>query len=184
MVSGSRPRRRARGFLVVLAALVCALVLPASTVAASAATGVLRTGLPNHTLTPGTTNPAVTQATIHSTICKSGWTATIRPPTSYTNRLKAQQLVAYGYTDRSFADYEEDHLISLELGGSPTSPKNLWPEPHHIRLASGLDVGSYTKDALETHLKREICAGQITLRAAQHEIATNWVTGWKAWKGR
>jgi hypothetical protein len=25
-------------------------------------------------------------------------------------------------------DYEEDHLISLELGGAPRDPKNLWPQ--------------------------------------------------------
>jgi hypothetical protein len=38
---------------------------------------------PDPTCTPGALNPAVTQATIGSTICKSGWTATIprRRPT-------------------------------------------------------------------------------------------------------
>jgi len=42
-------------------------------------------------------NPAVTQATIAATICVAGYTATIRPPTSVTNRIKAHQIAAYGY---------------------------------------------------------------------------------------
>jgi hypothetical protein len=147
--------------------------------AAPAATAVLRTGLPDRALTPGVTNPAVTQATIHSTICVSGWTATIRPPSSYTNALKRSQIAAYGYSDTKLADYEEDHLISLELGGSPRSAKNLWPEPHHIRLANGTDVGSYAKDGFENALKRKVCAGTLSLASAQREIALNWVKYWR-----
>jgi hypothetical protein len=69
--------------------------------------------------TPGATNPDVTQDNIKRTICKSGWTDTIRPPTSYTNSLKRQQIVAYQYRDKNLAHYEEDHLISLQLGGHP-----------------------------------------------------------------
>jgi hypothetical protein len=48
--------------------------------------------LPDPTITPGVLNPNVRQATIGKTICKSGWTATIRPPVSYTNALKIQQM--------------------------------------------------------------------------------------------
>ena len=77
---------------------------------------------------------------------------------------------------------EEDHLVSLELGGSPRSTKNLWPEPHHIEVG-GLDLGSYTKDGFETHLKSLVCAGKLTLNKARAEIAGNWVAYWKAWKG-
>src|ERR1700751_1081179 len=46
--------------------------------------------LPDPPCTPGATNPTVTQATIHQTICTSGWTATVRPPESYTEQLKYQ----------------------------------------------------------------------------------------------
>lgn len=45
-------------------------------------------GLPDRHCTPGAVNPAVTQKNIHSTICKKGWTATIRPRESYTEALK------------------------------------------------------------------------------------------------
>src|SRR5689334_15986180 len=48
--------------------------------------------------TPGATNPHVTQANIRTTICVVHWTTTIRPPVSYTNALKRQQLVTLGDT--------------------------------------------------------------------------------------
>jgi hypothetical protein len=79
--------------------------------------------------TPGVLNPDVTQASINSTICVRGWTKTIRPPTSYTNALKRKQMREYG-VGGPLSDYQEDHLISLELGGHPTDPRNLWPEPY------------------------------------------------------
>jgi hypothetical protein len=68
---------------------------------------------------PGVLNPDVTQANVNSTICVQGWTRTIRPPTSYTNALKRKQMREYG-VGGSPSDYQEDHLISLELGGHPT----------------------------------------------------------------
>lgn len=80
-------------------------------------------GEPDPLRTPGALNPAVNQANIHSTICVSGWTATIRPPVSFTNSLKAKQIGEYGYSDTKMASYEEDHLISLELGGAPAASR-------------------------------------------------------------
>ena len=161
-----------------VATLLVALILATPIEAATPASAVLRTGLPNRSLTPGVTNPAVTQATIHRTICVSGWTATIRPSSSYTTALKIRQLATYGFSDSRLADYEEDHLISLELGGSPTSARNLWPEPHHLRVG-GLDLGSYAKDGFENHLRSLVCAGRLSLTGAQHEIAINWVAYWR-----
>lgn len=67
--------------------------------------------LPNPRLTPGATNPAVTQADIYSTICARGYTRTIRPAERYTERLKRRQIRAYGYRDRKIWHYEEDHLL-------------------------------------------------------------------------
>src|SRR3954449_3169647 len=80
-------------------------------------------------LTPGVLNPAVTQANIGSTVCRHGWTRTIRPPVSYTNALKAKGLRRYRLRGPPSA-FQEDHLISLELGGDPVDPRNLWPEPY------------------------------------------------------
>jgi hypothetical protein len=132
-------------------------------------------GEPDPSLTPGALNPAVTQATVGSTICVSGWTATIRPSESFTNELKVEQIGQYSYSDTSTSSYEEDHLISLELGGAPADPRNLWPEPYTISLADGRPTGAHTKDGFETKLKSEVCAGTITLALAQAEIGDHWV---------
>src|SRR5205807_9558373 len=75
------------------------------------------------TLTPGALHPEVTPARIRQTICSRGWTTTIRPPSSFTSGLKLDQMRDYGFTGTA-ADYEEDHFISLELGGAPADPKN------------------------------------------------------------
>jgi hypothetical protein len=130
--------------------------------------------LPDPSCTPGALNPDVTQDTIDSTICVSGWTSTIRPSTSYTNKLKAAGIIAYGYSDTSMSDYEEDHFVPLELGGSPTSPDNLWPEPHYDTDSSGLT--SYSKDSVENKLKTAVCNGTVTLADAQNAIMTDWTT--------
>jgi hypothetical protein len=70
--------------------------------------------------TPGVLNPEVRQETVADTICTQGWTRTIRPPTSYTNELKLRQMLEYGVGGDP-SGYQEDHLISLELGGHPTT---------------------------------------------------------------
>lgn len=120
---------------------------------------------------PGVTNPNVTQTNIGQTICVSGWTATIRPPASYTTNLKIQQLKSLGYADQNPASYEEDHLISLELGGNPTDPNNLWPEPYNASVPDG---GAKFKDQTENYLKSQVCSGNITLQIAQQEIVSDW----------
>jgi len=109
--------------------------------------------------TPGVLNPDVTQATIRTTICVRGWTDTVRPPTEYTNELKRRQMRAYGETG-ALSSYQEDHLISLELGGHPTDPRNLWPEPYP--RASQVDT-------IENDLNRRVCDGSLTLAEAQIE---------------
>lgn len=133
-------------------------------------------GLPDPTCTPGATNSNVTQDNIYSTICVSGWTATVRPPTSYTNPLKIASIQDYRYNVTLLSDYEEDHLIPLELGGNPTSVYNLWAQPHEA------SYGSYQKDALENYLKSQVCNGKLQLAQAQREIATDWVQYWQLYK--
>ncbi len=108
-------------------------------------------------LTPGALNPDVTQATIRATICRDGWTRTIRPPTDYTNDLKRRQMRLYGRRG-VLGDFQEDHLISLELGGHPTDPRNLWPQPYPRASAV---------DAIENELNREVCSGELSLADAQ-----------------
>ena len=115
--------------------------------------------MPDPTCTPGAIDPAVTQQNIASTICRSGYTATVRPSTSQTNKVKSQMYKVYGIPVGTTS--ELDHLVSLELGGS-NDIANLWPE-----------VGSLPnpKDKVENDLHRAVCSGEVTLAAAQHAIA-------------
>ncbi len=124
---------------------------------------------------PGSINPAITQDNIQTTICVPGFTGRpgYRPLSDYTTSLKIKQLKAYGNKDQKTGDYEEDHLISLELGGNPTDPNNLWPEPYTASIADG---GAKTKDKVENYLHAQVCSGAITLQDAQIEVVTDWYT--------
>jgi len=122
---------------------------------------VRRSGAPSivadPVLTPGVLNAAVTQANIGSTVCRRGWTRTVRPPTDYTNALKRKQMRVYHEHGPPSA-YQEDHLISLELGGDPTDPRNLWPEPY---------PRASTVDRIENELNAQVCSGSRSLWDAQ-----------------
>jgi hypothetical protein len=110
-------------------------------------------------------NPSVTQQTIGSTICVSGWSESVRPPEDITEQEKVASMAAYG--DAGAPDrYEYDHLVSLELGGATNDPRNLWPEP---------GASPNPKDDVENALHVKVCEGQVTLREAQRLIATSWV---------
>lgn len=122
--------------------------------------------LPDPACTPGATDSAVTQSDLGSTICQAGWTETVRPPESFTEPLKYEQMAAYGDSGSAGA-FEEDHLVPLELGGSPTSPLNLWPEP---------GATPNPKDAVENAANHAVCDGQMTLAQAQQAIASDWIT--------
>ena len=124
--------------------------------------------LPDPRCTPGSIDPIVTQGNIRSTICKSGWTATVRPPESQTERFKYD--VAYpAYSTPQSEKTELDHLVPLELGGS-NDATNLWPEPH---------PSSYVKDGGENALNAAVCEGRVSLAAARDAIAANWLTAEK-----
>lgn len=133
--------------------------------------------LPDARMTPGATNPNVTQADIQETICVRGYTKTIRPPAYYTNRLKKKQMAQYGYSDRNPKHYEEDHLIPLEIGGNPTDKANLWPEPRRTQWSAKM------KDKLENKLHRMVCNGRLPLIKAQQAIASNWIDAYHLYVG-
>ena len=134
---------------------------------------------PNSLRTPGSTNSDITQSNIGETICNPRWsTKSIRPPSTYTSHLKVEQIREFGYADTSPKDYEEDHLIPLELGGDPTDPKNIWPEPFESSIPDG---GAQFKDKVENHLHAQVCAGNLTLEEAQKEISTDWYRVYTMW---
>jgi len=167
---------------------------------------------PDPVRSPGAANPAITQQNIGSTICNPHWsTKSIRPPSAYTSKLKRKQLREYGDTvhqtraelinpntgkvdttrcvahSDNMACYEEDHLISLEDGGDPTDPRNLWPEPYNTRVG-GTIMGAHQKDVVEGFIHDEVCfdiphskkssyvpaTTSVTLKRGQEILAGDW----------
>jgi hypothetical protein len=122
--------------------------------------------MPDLHCTPGALNPAVAQATIRTTICRSGYSSSIRPSTSVTEPEKLASIRAYGF-HQGAASYEYDHLISLELGGAPNDPRNLWPEN---------GASPNLKDKVENYLHARVCGGSMSLASAQRIIALDWVS--------
>jgi len=117
-------------------------------------------GLPDSACTPG----AILNATVQE-ICKSGYASSVRNvPTSEKDQVYAE----YGITHHSAGQFEVDHLISLELGGS-NDIANLWPE------AASPTPGFHQKDQVENYLHDQVCSGAVSLKDAQNEIATNWL---------
>lgn len=126
-------------------------------------------GLPDSRQTPGTADPAVTQDNIGLTICVPGYTKTVRPPTSYTNRIK-RELLETNYKGREEIDSVQlDHLIPLNVGGHPTSRENLW-----LQSYSDEHDASY-KDRCEVATGRAVCQGRVGLIEAQKGFSVNWI---------
>ncbi len=155
---------------------------------------------PDLVRTPGAANPQVTQQNIKDSICNRQWsTKQIRPPAEYTSKLKRKQLREYGDTvhqaraqlvnpstgkvdttrcvahSDNMACYEEDHLISLEDGGDPTDPRNLWPEAYNTRVG-GVIMGVRQKDVVEGFIHDEICYGIPNSKRSSYVPATTSVT--------
>jgi hypothetical protein len=118
-------------------------------------------GLPDSACTPGAIFPDATK----DKICQSGYATSVR---NVSTSEKDQVYAEYGIASHSPGQYEVDHLVSLELGGS-NDISNLWPE-----LASPTP-GFHQKDQVENYLHDQVCGGAIPLATAQQEIATNWL---------
>jgi len=99
-----------------------------------------------------------------------GYTKLVRDVPS---ALKRKVYEEYSIPSHAPGEYEVDHLISLELGGS-NSIRNLWPQSYRTE-----PWNAHVKDALENELHRRICSGQIDLKTAQREIAGDWIGAYK-----
>ncbi|MFF4403613.1 hypothetical protein [Streptomyces sp. NPDC001404] len=131
--------------------------------------------LPDPKCTPGALNPDVTQASLKSTICRpSGYTRGIRPPASITGPEKTANAKSYGYSG-TLHDAEYDHLVSLELGGDPNDPRNLWVEPPSPGHKPGAGPNN-PKDQVENQLHTAVCSGKAQLADAQRAIVVDWTT--------
>ena len=124
--------------------------------------------MPNGNLTPGAALDVGA-----ARICTPGYAASARDVSD------AEKSKVYARYHVRWVPYrhEVDHLISLELGGS-NAIRNLWPEPYAGRW------GARTKDALENRLHALVCAGELSLGAAQRQEATSWVAAYLRYVGR
>jgi hypothetical protein len=125
--------------------------------------------VPDPKLSPGdvlTSDPKI--------VCVSGYTKTVR---NVPQSVKEQVYREYGVTSRQRGEYEIDHLISLELGGS-NSIRNLFPESYKT-----MPLNAHVKDSLENRLHALACSGKITLAEAQQAIASNWTTAYVKYLG-
>jgi hypothetical protein len=128
--------------------------------------------MPDSTLTPGLA--VTTDATI---VCRPGYATSIRPTGALWRRLKEEAYDRYRLPrgHRSNVDehgirhaaYEVDHLVPLELGGSPTDIQNIWPQ--------SIDAAEQ-KDKVEHELHALVCSGRVPLTQAQAAIARDWKT--------
>jgi hypothetical protein len=115
---------------------------------------------PSAALTPG--DVLTSDAEV---VCVSGYASSVRDVSA---SLKRKVYLSYGIAKKIGEDFEVDHLISLQLGGS-NDIKNLWPQS-----GTTLPLNYHVKDRLEGALHDLVCAGQISLEDAQRGIASHW----------
>ena len=134
--------------------------------------------IPDHERTPGAINPDITQDNINATVCVPGYTKTIRPPSYHTSRLKAKQMRDLGLPG-TMHDYHEDHLVPLCVGGAPSDPRSLWPQPVTGKWSTK------EKDQLEASVCRQLCRGDITLQQGQAIFLDNpdWTRAYEKYFG-
>lgn len=121
--------------------------------------------LPDPQKTPGDTLEVTAQD-----ICVPGYSRKVR---NVTQDEKRQAYAEYGITNHQPGEFEVDHLISLELGGS-NSLRNLWPQSFKTQ-----PWNAHVKDALENRLHEEVCSGTMDLRQAQQMIVSDWIAAYK-----
>jgi hypothetical protein len=125
--------------------------------------------LPNPKLTPGD----VLKVDL-ATLCTPGYTRTVR---NVPVKIKRAVFAEYGIKNPQPGQYEVDHEVSLELGGS-NSLANLWPEPYHVNV-NGREMGAHEKDRLEDALHALVCKGRLTLAQGQGAIRGDWTKAYR-----
>ena len=114
--------------------------------------------------------PGVALDVTAADICVPGYTRKVR---NVPSAVKRQVYALYGVRTHAPGEYEVDHLISLELGGS-NSIRDLWPQSFRTH-----PWNAYVKDALENELHRRVCTGTMDLQMAQQVIAHDWISGYR-----
>lgn len=134
--------------------------------------GLLRTSVseprrfaPDSALTPGLTRPVTV-----AELCAS------EEPEEELEVSRAAALQVFrrhGIVNPLPGAYELDYLIPPELGGAKDD-RNLWPQPYQAK-----PWNAHAKDALEDHLRRLVCSGNLDLQVAQQEISGDWTVAYQ-----
>lgn len=121
--------------------------------------------LPDSSLTPG-----ATRTVTMGDICSQEHDEVVRP---VSETLRQKVFDEYGINGAPTENYEVDYLISPGLGGADDI-RDLWPQPRYDTIWS-----SFVKDQLEDYLHGAVCGGNLSLAAAQKDIAGNWISAYK-----
>jgi anti-sigma factor RsiW len=121
--------------------------------------------VPNPSLTPGATLPVT-----RNEVCAEASVETVRiVPVSVARQVFA----SYGIREPQPRAYELDYLVTPALGGGDNI-RNFWPQPYGATVWN-----AHVKDALEDHLHRLVCSGDLDLATAQRDIARDWTAAYR-----
>ena len=115
-------------------------------------------------------SPGDVLTTNTSLVCTSGYSSKVR---NVSEKTKDRVYADYGILNRATGQFEMDHIIPLELGGS-NDVKNLFPEPALPK------PGFREKDRLENWLNDQVCQHGMNISQAQEMIARNWTAAYKS----
>jgi anti-sigma factor RsiW len=118
-------------------------------------------------------NPSLTPGAIVFLSQKELCTVTSANNKAVPGALQRRVFEEYGIPTAEPRAYEVDYLITPALGGADDI-HNLWPQLHSATVWN-----AQVKDALESHLRTLVCAGDLDLATAQRELATNWIEAYK-----
>jgi hypothetical protein len=125
---------------------------------------------PDRHTTPGATLDVTT-----AQVCRPRYSAGARHVSASEKKKVFEE---YGIPWSRHAEFEVDHLISLELGGS-NELANLWPQSY-----VSTPYNAHRKDALENRLHALVCHRRLSLKAAQTTIRTDWIAAYKKYVSR
>jgi hypothetical protein len=114
---------------------------------------------------PLPTNPDVTPDNIATTICVSGYSHTVRPPSQVTGAIKRRLLSDAGLPPDMVHDFILDHIIPISVGGSPDDPRNMVLQPK---------AEASLKDRAENRAHSLVCTHRLDLRQAQQTMWSDW----------
>ena len=117
-------------------------------------------------------SPGAVLTTDSKIVCVVGYTKKVRDVSTATMKNVFKE---YNLPWSTRSNYEIDHIISLELGGS-NDISNLFPESYII------NNGARVKDTFENYLHSQVCKGSMTLVEAQKEISGDWLSYYQQWK--